>query len=561
MPAPTPTATFSSSIQKQYAKVTAGFASLSNSPPELWKAYLLKFLDSYAYFSFSLVLTIFLSDDFGMSDVRAGAVYGAYGALITVFGLFTGTIIDNLGVAKCLRIGFVLSFFSRVMIFTCTSRAVLLVCLLVTLPFSNCLGIPVLTVGIRRYTNDENRGFAFGLFYVVMNIGALVAGPLVDVLTIYYNDKDSGGGDDKNANEVDTLNTSSSWVMTNNRAIILSGVVANFIAVFVAFSVREIKVDAKSKHDSPKPIRASSSISSDDSEGYTPFSASSNDNRQSNNKTSNISQFQPTTGSTYQILSETMRTPSFHRFLLVCLLTINVRMIFRHLDGTLPKYMIREFGENTRKGLVYAINPALIIILVPIITAATTSVDPLLMIHRGTYVSALSVFFLAFSTSLPACVLFVSTLSIGEAIWSPRLYDYTMSVAQEGREGTYMALSSAPLFLAKLPVGFLSGVLLQRYCPEYLEEGEVRHSKTMWLIIGLITIVSPIMITLLWGYISGGVEGSEGDNGARMNNGERLMRNDEECTEDESSEHSYQHVPLTSNISLPRVRPTDRPVV
>ena len=238
-------------------------------------------------------------------------------------------------------------------------------------------------------------------------------------------------------------------------------------------------------------------------------------------------------------------------------------------DGTLPKYMVREFGEDTPKGLVYSINPALIIILVPIITAATTSVDPLIMIHRGTYVSALSVFFLAFSTSLPACVLFVVTLSIGEAMWSPRLYDYTMSVAQEGREGTFMALSSAPLFLAKLPVGFLSGLLLQRYCPEHLEEGEVRQSKTMWWIIGLSTIVSPILITLLWSYISGGcAEGASGradTNGARMssnNEGERLTEvddyNDEKISimedNDSLSEHSYQHQPLTSNISLPRVR-------
>ena len=38
------------------------------------------------------------------------------------------------------------------------------------------MGIPMLTVGIRRYTNTENRGFAFGLFYSVMNIAAFVSG-------------------------------------------------------------------------------------------------------------------------------------------------------------------------------------------------------------------------------------------------------------------------------------------------------------------------------------------------------------------------------------------------
>ena len=160
--------------------------------------------------------------------------------------------------------------------------------------------------------------------------------------------------------------------------------------------------------------------------------------------------------------------------------------------------MIREFGASVPKGTIYAINPALIIILVPIITAATTSVDPLIMIHHGCYISAFSVFFLVISTSVTSCVLFVVVLSIGEAIWSPRLYDYTMKIAKEGREGTYMALSSAPLFLAKLPVGMKSGYLLGKYCPE---DGE-RNSQMMWLIIGLTTGFSPILLTVCWGYIS-----------------------------------------------------------
>lgn len=128
-------------LKSQYLKITSGFNSLSGSPPELWKAYLLKFLDSYAYFSFSLVFTLFLSSEFGMSDVQAGTIYGAWGALITVFGLFTGTVIDNLGVATCLRIGFVLSFATRITLFFCTSKSVLLLCTLIFLPLANCLGV------------------------------------------------------------------------------------------------------------------------------------------------------------------------------------------------------------------------------------------------------------------------------------------------------------------------------------------------------------------------------------------------------------------------------------
>ena len=181
----------------------------------------------------------------------------------------------------------------------------------------------------------------------VGNTGALVAGPLVDILTLYYNGKNESNSDatdmEVTADESD-ITTSSSWIMTNNRAIILSGVVANFIAVFVAFSVREIKVDnattSKNLKQSPPHdesgfvLGSASSLSEHDIDDEC--NENNNDGQSSGmNSTSTssnkVSRFQPIKGSSYQILSETVRTPSFHRFLLVCLLTINVRMVFRHL--------------------------------------------------------------------------------------------------------------------------------------------------------------------------------------------------------------------------------------
>jgi hypothetical protein len=68
-----------------------------------------------------------------------------------------------------------------------------------------------------------------------------------------------------------------------------------------------------------------------------------------------------------------------------------------------------------------------------------------------------------------------------------------MSIAPEGREASFAALSAAPLFAAKIPVGLLSGYLIQTYLPE---DG-VKDGQTMWLIIGLLTLSSPICVTLL----------------------------------------------------------------
>ena len=397
----------SSAIRAALGRRCAGTSSnLSSlwlsSPPELWKAYLLKFLDSYSYFSFSLVFTLFLSDEFGMTDVQAGSVYGAWGALITIFGLITGTIIDNLGVATCLRMGSALSLLARIALFLTSSTRVLLACLLVALPLGQCLGIPVLTVGVRRYTTTENRGFAFGLYYVVMNVGALVAGMLVDALTAHYRrggeggsyhghggggggSGDGGGGDDDSsfddnddddndvndrmlaqddASSTPSSSSSSDWAMTANRAIILSGVVANLAAVLVAFTVREIKVDDSGGGGGGGGGAGSSNANSnddvvddddddgdhsncrdDDDDGMGCPAAAADDDGDDDDKKDGrssgrgaptngvvgVSKFRPIRGSSFQILSETMRTPNFRRFLLVCLLTINVRMVFRHL--------------------------------------------------------------------------------------------------------------------------------------------------------------------------------------------------------------------------------------
>ena len=100
MDIPEPLGSDNSSSKDWKAQVAAGFTSLKNSPPELYKVYALKFLDSYSYFSFSIIFTLFLSDDFGYSDIEAGTIYGAWGAMITVYGFCTGFLVDNFGVAK-----------------------------------------------------------------------------------------------------------------------------------------------------------------------------------------------------------------------------------------------------------------------------------------------------------------------------------------------------------------------------------------------------------------------------------------------------------------------------
>ena len=93
--------------------------------------------------------------------------------------------------------------------------------------------------------------------------------------------------------------------------------------------------------------------------------------------------------------------------------------------------------------------------------------------------------------------LFVLLLSLGEAFYSPRLYEYTAAIAPKGQEASYMAMSSLPFFLAKLAVGPLSGLLLAQFCPAT----GPRHSETLWLIIGVSTMVAPVGLFVFQRYI------------------------------------------------------------
>lgn len=103
-------------------------------------------------------------------------------------------------------------------------------------------------------------------------------------------------------------------------------------------------------------------------------------------------------------------------------------MIFRHLDATFPKYAVRVLGEDSPFGTIISINPFLILFLVPLATPLSFHINPYTQILIGSFISGVSPFALAVSSSIPAAVIFVILLSIGEALWSPRLYDYTVSI-------------------------------------------------------------------------------------------------------------------------------------
>lgn len=460
---------------------TSLHSNISNlyKPPhssQLTPIYVLIYLESLCTFSFGLCFTLFLSTDFGLDDILAGILFGCWDALSTIGTLFTGFLMDKIGVGKSLRVGFFITLVARIIIFVTTHTGILCIAIII-LSLGSCLCSPVLTICIKKATteDEECRRFAFGLYYVIMNIAALCSGPLVDicsrmVLRSTVQDKQQ--------------QTSSDWNLSSYRLVLLCSIISNIMGLCITQYINFEKTTS--------PSHTLIQMTEDEI---------INDLNHSSEEDDDDTSASPSESFTWMNLYETIQSKAFLRFITLCIITINIQTMFQHFDATLPKYLIRRFGEQVSYGSIFSINPAIIILLVPFISAWTSHIHPLLLIHHGSYVSAISVFFMVLWMSIPSSIVFMLVWSIGEAIWSPRLVDYLVSMSTEGKEGTFMALSSVPLFVAKLPVGWLSGYLLESYCPENSHDDNC-HGTWIWLIISLFTMTSPILLTIFWRYLS-----------------------------------------------------------
>jgi len=207
--------------------------------------------------------------------------------------------------------------------------------------------------------------------------------------------------------------------------------------------------------------------------------------------------------------------------LLFLALVVGVRLVFYHMHYTLAPYADRELGYGSRFGTAWGVlNPVMIIVLTPIVGAVAQRVSSYRMIVIGTTICAAATFMLVLPNDTLAglggtaaesalkwflgidgdlgplyynLIVFAFFFSVGEAFWTPRLYEYTATVAPKGRESTYMGLSMLPLFFGKLVAGPLSGYLLGRYCPV----NGARQSSSLWLVVATMAAASPVSIVLL----------------------------------------------------------------
>jgi len=474
-----------------------------SSSSGLWAVLLCKLIEACSYMMCALTLKQYLVDNFGLSDVEAGYVYGIWGLTSTLYGLLLGIVIDKVGVRWSLLTGGVLLTISRIWLGLTLSKTSMLFILYVLLPTGCALGMPVKYIAVKRYTPSVVGGVAYGLLYLYLNLGYFFAGFLVDFFRDFFPLQYSETKNGKTVEFDSPLQDVSIWdQMTAYRWIqIYSAFMTIIFLCIAAVFVHDVEVvlkqgddleknsnNVQKKTNSNKIIRGKDLKTDADLRKYQGYP------EDIDNGTSKWDMQVYAHKPKDDVLSIISNVGSDQVFWLVtalCFAILGVRMLFRHLDATFPQYMERELGDDVKLGAVFSMNPLAVVLFLVFLAPLFSNADTMWTMIGGMIVTAAAPLWLVIEPAYWTGILFMVTMALGEAVWMPKYMDLTISKAcPDGEEGIFTALVNAPTFFAKFLAGVVSGYLLDKYCPE---EGE-RHSRDMWLIIGAISLSSPILV-------------------------------------------------------------------
>ncbi len=473
---------------------------LRGAPREMGFTFGLKFFSVTAYKVLNVTLVLWLANDMGFEYADALHLVVVWAIIMSVSTLLAGSITDALGLRRTLLIGVSLCVLTRLIMVVTTSPAVALAAGLFPLAIGEALCTPVLVAALRRFALPSQRSVAFSVFYAIMNFGFMVG--------YFVFDGVRRATDAEGLINVPFL----SGDISAYRTLLLVSMAIELLMLPLIVLIRRgaemtdqglVVTEEEIKYPEAGFFR---------SVGLTVADAAR---------------------SIVSLFAGLVKTQGFYRLLMFLMFIGFLKVVFNVMDYVLPPFAIQELGEDAGVGSLNAINGILILVLAPAIGILTRKYSAYSMVILGGFITAASFVFMFTPHSAfqgladgwvgraighgylglkgavhPYYVMIAFwqiVFSLGEAFYSPRVYEYASSIAPKGQEASYASLSYVPLLIGKLITGAAFGGLLARYCPE---EGE-RNPEMMWLIIGLMVLVAPVGLLVFKRYIRVKEEGRE----------------------------------------------------
>jgi len=145
--------------------------------------------------------------------------------------------------------------------------------------------------------------------------------------------------------------------------------------------------------------------------------------------------------------------------------------------ATMPKYVLRLAGEGASPAWYANVNPLIVFTTVAFITQLFRKKSALFSMIIGMFIMPVSALLMASGNLMSGNILGMHPVAImmiigigfqglAESFISPRYLEYFSLQAPKGEEGLYLGFSHLHSFLSSILGFVMSGVLLDKFCPD-----------------------------------------------------------------------------------------------
>jgi dipeptide/tripeptide permease len=198
----------------------------------------------------------------------------------------------------------------------------------------------------------------------------------------------------------------------------------------------------------------------------------------------------PPARSMAKVLSDMVLVFGNLRFMTFLVIFSGFWAMFWHVFYALPFY-VKDFLEFERFEIIETVDAMTIIVVTIPATAIARRLAPLSAMVLGFVLATACWFVMGAIPTVAGAVAAMMIFAVGEAIQSPRFYEYVANLAPSDQVGTYMGFAFLPIALGTFFAGWSSGYLVKHYV-----EGGNPNAPQMWYVVGAYGIVSTLLMIL-----------------------------------------------------------------
>ncbi|MDH6355039.1 dipeptide/tripeptide permease [Dysgonomonas sp. PH5-45] len=461
---------------------------MAKFPRAFWVANTVELLERLAYYAVFIVLTIYLSNVWGFSDMEAATISGVFSALLYLLPTFVGAYADKIGFRSSIIAAFTFltigylglailptmfenaglvhygagtgdgmfsSFFSDRGLITFGSDTEfsglkespyrwMIAPIMLLIVIGGAFIKSVISGTVARETTEENRARGYAIFYMMVNIGAFTGKCVVDPLR-------------KSLGDV-------GLVYLNYFAATMT--LLALIAVFFFYKSANTTGQGKSVKE---------------------------------------------------LLHAFGKVCMNFRLIILTFIVSGFWIVQQQMYATMPKYVIRMVGEDASPGWIANVNPLIVFICVNFVTTLMKKRSSLVSMTVGMFIIPISALIMSagglfdkgelfFGVMHPITFMLIVGIAfqaLAECFISPRYLEYFSLQSPKGEEGLYLGFSQLHSFISSLLAFGLSGYLLGKYCPDRREfasdelyAAATEHAHYIWyyfFAIGLIAAVGLVI--------------------------------------------------------------------